>query len=57
MPTKPTTSPRRKSKSKRPSGVTMTTSRDGTITLRSYGPNAPDLRDVVPELFAGTKKP
>ncbi len=46
-----------KSKSRRPSGVTMTTNRAGQITLRSYGPNAPDLRDVVPGLFAGTRVP
>jgi len=48
--------PRRKRK-QRPSGVTMTTKRDGTITMRAFGPDAPDLRTVVPGLFAGTKKP
>jgi hypothetical protein len=48
---------REKSKSKRksrPSGVTMTTNRRGQIALRSYGPSAPDLRNVMPGLFAGT---
>lgn len=48
--------PRRKRKPLR-SGVTIKTNRDGSIVLKSFGPNAPDLRDIVPGLFAGTKKP
>lgn len=42
-----------KSKKVRPSGVTVTRTRDGGFHLRAYGPNAPDLRDVIPELLGG----
>jgi len=56
LPTKTKPKPRSKRKPLR-SGVTIKTNRDGSIALRSFGPDAPDLRDVVPGLFAGTKKP
>jgi len=34
-----------------PSGVTVRVTRDGGIHMRAYGPRAPDLRTVVPEMF------
>lgn len=38
------------------SSVTVRTNRDGSIVVKAHGPNAPDLRDVIPGLFAGTRK-
>jgi len=48
MPAKP------KTKKPRPSGVTVTQTRSGRIRMKAYGPNAPDLRTVVPRLFGAT---
>jgi hypothetical protein len=42
-------------KSRRATGVTVKQNRDGSIVMRSYGPNAPDLRDVMPGLFRSPK--
>lgn len=41
------------SKTRRPSGATVTLTKSGGFRLRAYGPNAPDLRTVVPELLKG----
>jgi hypothetical protein len=38
----------------RPSGVAVTLTKGGGFRLRAFGPNAPDLRTVVPELL-GTR--
>lgn len=35
----------------RPSGVTVTRTRSGGFRMKAYGPNAPDLRTVVPGLL------
>ena len=35
-------------KKTRPPGVTVTWTKDGGIRLRAPGPNAPDLRTVLP---------
>lgn len=45
-------------RSKRPSTVTIRQTRGG-FSVKSSGPNAPDLRDVMPGLFPGlaTKPP
>lgn len=44
----------RHGKKSRPSGVAVRVTRDGGIHMRAYGPAAPDLRTVVPELFGTT---
>lgn len=47
----------KKKPKKRPSGVKATLTKT-TIGLKAYGPNAPDLRTVVPQLLGGaTKRP
>jgi len=33
------------------SGVTIRQNKDGSFVARSYGPNPPDLRDVLPGIF------
>ncbi len=41
-----------KTKNPRPSGVTVTRTKSGGFRMRAYGPNAPDLRTVVPGLLS-----
>jgi hypothetical protein len=40
-----------KTKKPRPSGVTVTRTKSGGFRMKAYGPNAPDLRTVVPGLL------
>ena len=47
--------PKTKTKKQRPSGVKVTMTRTG-LCLQSYGPSAPDLRTVLPELL-GARPP
>ena len=41
-----------KTKKPRPSGVTVTRTKSGGFCMKTYGPNAPDLRTVVPGLLS-----
>ena len=50
MPAKTTTIKKTKKPSHR--GVTVTLTKSGGFRVKAYGPNAPDLRTVVPELLA-----
>lgn len=45
-----------KTKKTRPSGVTVTMTKNG-FRLRAHGPNAPDLRTVIPELLGAKPVP
>lgn len=47
--------PSKAKKKSRPSGVTVTRTRSGGYNLRAYGPAAPDLRTVIPKMFAPRK--
>jgi DnaJ-class molecular chaperone len=51
MPTKKTT------KKPRPSGVMVTMTKGGGFRMKAFGPNAPDLRTVVPELLGAKHLP
>lgn len=41
----------KKTKKPAPSGVTIRRNRNGTIVVKSVGPNGPDLRKVLPQLL------
>lgn len=46
----------RKTKSKtksRRSGITVSLTKSGGFRMKAYGPNAPDLRTVIPRLLGG----
>jgi hypothetical protein len=51
MPAKKTT------KKPRPSGVRVTMTKDGSFRMKAFGPNAPDLRTVIPELLGVKRAP
>lgn len=52
------TTTNKKTKKPLPSGVTVTRTKSGGFRMKAYGPNAPDLRTVVPGLLgAGSASP
>lgn len=46
-----------KTKKPRPSGITVTRTKSGGFCMKAYGPNAPDLRTVVPGLLSADPTP
>ena len=52
MPAKKTT--KKTIKKQRPSGVKVTMTKGGGFRMRAFGPDAPDLRTVIPELLGAT---
>jgi len=51
MPVKKTT------KKHRPSGVKVTMTKGGGFRMKTFGPNAPDLRTVIPGLLGVKRSP
>lgn len=49
--------PKMKTKKQRPSGVKVTRTPSGGFRMRAYGPNAPDLRTVIPGLLGARPGP